>query len=145
MKDHRVYTFDEVSPDRVQAVANLKGSRAVVVIYGSRGLYPTSDDLFGYLSQLGLDKDNCIILAGGAGGVDKTAELFAMSNGFRGYVFPAFWNTLGPSAGFSRNKEMAVAADYAIGVWDGESRGTQHMTRCLAHLPNSNKILVEKK
>lgn len=43
---------------------------------------------------------------------------------------PANWSRYGRSAGYIRNQEMA---DYVgpsgmlVAVWDGQSRGTQHM------------------
>lgn len=41
--------------------------------------------------------------------------------------FPADWKAFGKSAGFIRNRLMAEYADALIAVWDGQSRGTQHM------------------
>ncbi len=41
--------------------------------------------------------------------------------------FPADWEGLGKSAGFVRNRQMAVGADECVALWDGKSRGTLHM------------------
>ena len=41
--------------------------------------------------------------------------------------FPAYWDKYGKSAGYRRNLEMAEYADALIAVWDGKSKGTEHM------------------
>ena len=67
------------------------------------------------------------IVSGGANGVDKLGEQYAIEHIIDLKVFPADWNTYGKSSGFRRNQEMAKYADALIAVWDGESRGTKHM------------------
>ena len=42
-------------------------------------------------------------------------------------VFKAQWERYGKKAGFIRNTEMARWADIAVVLWDGKSRGTEHM------------------
>ena len=41
--------------------------------------------------------------------------------------FPADWQTLGKSAGYQRNTQMAQYADALVAFWDGRSKGTKHM------------------
>ena len=78
------------------------------------------------------------IVHGDAPGVDRTAALWAERNGFPVTAFPAHWQNpdspsfhfskgYDPLAGFRRNEEMADYADRALIIWDGESKGTQHM------------------
>ena len=67
------------------------------------------------------------VISGGARGVDRLGEQYANKNNIPIKRFPAQWTKYGKRAGFLRNKEMAEYADALIAVWDGESKGTQHM------------------
>lgn len=67
------------------------------------------------------------VVSGTAKGVDILGERFAEDIEIAIKKFPADWNKYGKRAGYIRNEEMADYADAAICVWDGESRGTQHM------------------
>lgn len=67
------------------------------------------------------------IVSGGAKGVDRLGESFAVELEVKVKQFLADWDTHGKIAGFIRNQEMANYADALIAVWDGESRGTYDM------------------
>ncbi len=67
------------------------------------------------------------VISGTAPGVDSLGELWAIKHGIPYVRMPANWNKYGKKAGFIRNKEMAVAADKAIIVWDGKSPGSSNM------------------
>ena len=74
------------------------------------------------------------VISGGAGGIDRLGELYAVSADIDLVVFPANWSKHGKAAGPIRNKRMAnyAIADESrpgglIAVWDGESRGTKSM------------------
>ena len=67
------------------------------------------------------------IVSGGAKGVDRDGEYFAKCNNLPIKQFIPDWNKYGKSAGMIRNHEMAEYADALVAVWDGKSRGTQHM------------------
>lgn len=69
------------------------------------------------------------VVSGAAHGVDQLGEQWARENGIPIKLFPAEWGTLGKSAGFVRNVDMADYADALVAVWDGNSRGTAHMIR----------------
>jgi hypothetical protein len=80
--------------------------------------------------------DVTCLVSGGARGVDSLGERWAQENGVRIKRFPADWNKHGKAAGPIRNAEMADyiqqhASDWdgcgLIAVWDGISRGTDHM------------------
>lgn len=60
-------------------------------------------------------------------GADGLGEKYAREHGHPVTPFPAQWSTLGRSAGYIRNEEMAKYANAAVCFWDGQSRGTKHM------------------
>lgn len=67
------------------------------------------------------------VVSGTANGVDRLGEMWARQVGVPIKEFPADWQEHGKSAGFIRNAEMADYADALIAVWDGVSKGTNHM------------------
>lgn len=77
------------------------------------------------------------IVSGMARGADALAHRFAMKNDVAVYEFPADWHKHGKSAGYQRNKEMALFADGLLAFWGGKSKGTKHMidTARQLHLP----------
>src|SRR5690606_7546267 len=73
------------------------------------------------------DKESLEIVSGGAKGADRCGEAYAINNAIKLKVFKADWDTLGKSAGYVRNSQMAEYADCLIAYWDGKSKGTKHM------------------
>lgn len=67
------------------------------------------------------------VVSGTARGVDKGGELYASANKIPVKQFPANWDKHGKSAGYIRNKEMAQHGEQVIILWDGVSKGTNHM------------------
>lgn len=67
------------------------------------------------------------IISGGAKGADALGEQLAREYGLDLYIMPAEWSKYGKSAGYRRNKEMAEYADGCIVLWDGVSKGSEHM------------------
>lgn len=67
------------------------------------------------------------VVCGMARGVDSLGKIYAENNNIPIAQFPALWDTYGKQAGFMRNEEMAKYADALILVWDGRSKGSQHM------------------
>lgn len=65
------------------------------------------------------------VISGGAAGVDKLGEKWAQENSLPIKRFLPDWKTHGKKAGPIRNSELVAAADCAILVWDGASKGTQ--------------------
>ncbi|KYG76922.1 DUF2493 domain-containing protein [Roseivirga spongicola] len=72
-------------------------------------------------------KKDIEVVSGTANGADKLGERYAKENGLKLTQFPADWNRYGKSAGYKRNREMALYADALIAFWDGKSKGTKHM------------------
>ena len=67
------------------------------------------------------------VISGCAVGADTYGELWARSVGAPVERYPAEWGKYGNYAGFMRNEYMASIGDELLAVWDGVSRGTEHM------------------
>lgn len=65
------------------------------------------------------------IISGGAVGVDKCAERYALENKIKFTVFLPEYKRYGRAAPILRNKEIVNAADEVLIFWDGSSRGTK--------------------
>jgi len=68
-----------------------------------------------------------VILSGAARGADRLGECWAAEQGIACERYPADWDRYGKSAGYRRNVQMASCADALVALWDGASRGTEHM------------------
>lgn len=66
------------------------------------------------------------IVSGAARGADLLGERYAKEKGHSIKQFIPDW-TIGKSAGYLRNKDMAEYGDALIAFWDGKSKGTLHM------------------
>jgi len=70
------------------------------------------------------------VVSGGAKGVDKLGEKWAISYGVpikKFYLTNEDWLLFGNRAGIIRNQQMAEYADVLIAIWDGKSKGTKNM------------------
>jgi len=72
-------------------------------------------------------KSDVEIVSGMSSGADSLAVKYAKETGRTIAKFPAKWKTDGNSAGFKRNKVMALYANACVCFWDGQSKGTAHM------------------
>jgi lactate dehydrogenase-like 2-hydroxyacid dehydrogenase len=68
-----------------------------------------------------------VVICGCARGADEHGRTWANKHGIKVENFPANWAKYGKSAGYRRNQEMAAKADGVIAIWDGHSKGTNHM------------------
>jgi hypothetical protein len=80
------------------------------------------------------DKYIAEIISGKAKGPDTHAIEYAQENNIPCVTYVPEWDTYGKRAGFLRNIEMSKAGDECIVVYDGSSRGTQHMIRAMEKL-----------
>jgi hypothetical protein len=71
------------------------------------------------------------VVSGAARGIDRLGEDWATEHSIPIVRYPADWNKHGKSAGYLRNQQMADYADALIAVWDGSSRGTNHMVQIM--------------
>jgi hypothetical protein len=68
----------------------------------------------------------CIIVSGGAIGVDRRARDFALlSNWPEPITFLPDWKQYGKAAGFIRNSLIIDASEVCLAFWDGHSNGTR--------------------
>ncbi len=68
----------------------------------------------------------CIVVSGGARGIDTLAREAAESTGCYYEEFLPDWKTYGKKAGFLRNQTIVDSCDELHAWWDGKSRGTAH-------------------
>lgn len=73
-----------------------------------------------------IEKEDLIIVSGGARGVDSLAEAWADREGVEKLIFPADWKGKGKGAGYIRNIDIIKNSDLVLAIWNGESRGTLH-------------------
>ena len=66
-----------------------------------------------------------VVVSGGARGVDKTAENWAITNKVNRDIFMPEWNQQGKKAGAIRNKKIVENADVILAFWNEESPGTE--------------------
>lgn len=75
------------------------------------------------------DKDDVVIIEGGARGIDTLAYLWAKANGYAYKRYPAEWDKYHVAgkknpAGMIRNVTMLKACTHYVAMWDGVSPGT---------------------
>ena len=78
------------------------------------------------------------VVCGAANGVDSLGERYAKENGLKLSYFYADWKGFGKSAGIKRNEQMGNYGEALIAIWDGKSKGTNHMIK----YAKKNKLLV---
>lgn len=98
----------------------IDGKRVAVV--GSRD-YNRLDEVDEFVGSLPSD---CVIVSGGARGVDSAAVIAAKKYGLKYKVWEADWNRYGKQAGFIRNYQIVHDSDCVVAFWDKTSRGTKH-------------------
>lgn len=81
------------------------------------------------------------VVSGGAIGVDRLGERWAKENNIPIKQFLPDWKQYGKQAGFLRNHDMALYADFLVAFWDGKSRGTQDMFLKMSSLCKPHVIL----
>lgn len=114
----------------------LKG--LTVIIAGSRHI-----EDYDLVKQAYIQADFPIskIVSGKANGVDTLGERLVKELKVPVLEYPADWDKYGKSAGYIRNKEMAIVADALIAIWDGESKGTKNMIEIMKSM--GKKVFVK--
>lgn len=82
------------------------------------------------------------VISGGAQGVDRAGEEWALASRVPVTVYPADWRRHGKSAGIMRNIEMAKDAHALIAIWDGRTNGTRHMIATMRELGKPVHVMM---
>ena len=85
----------------------------ILIVCGGRDFCGTlfeKDCIEQTIAKFKLQKNNTIIMSGGAAGADTIALEWAHANEWNAMRVPAKWNELGSAAGMARNLEMLELA-----------------------------------
>ena len=85
----------------------------ILIVCGGRNFCGTlfeKDCIEQTIAKFKLQKNNTIIMSGGATGADTIALEWARANEWNAMRVPAKWNELGSAAGMARNLEMLELA-----------------------------------
>lgn len=97
-----------------------------VIVAGSRSI-TDYEFVKNAIEDSGLHHQITEIVSGGALGVDQLGEHYATEKGLVVTRFLPLYDVHGERAPFLRNIKMAEYADALVAIWNGFSRGTQHM------------------
>lgn len=103
-----------------------------LLIVGSRSI--TAFDLSPYIPT-GVDT----VISGGADGIDCLAERYADLHRLSKYIVRPRYDLYGRAAPLKRNEQMVDMADAVLVIWDGRSKGTQHI---LKYTQKANKPIT---
>lgn len=99
----------------------LEAPAPVILVCGSRGFRNRA-----LVSEVVETFDpKTVVIAGGANGPDKWAEIAADRRGLHVAVVRPIWHRYGKRAGPERNEAMMrLRPSYVVAFWDGKSSGT---------------------
>lgn len=81
------------------------------------------------LNELRIEKEDFIVIQGGAKGADSLAWDWAYMNMLPCWRFPAKWKALGMSAGYIRNKQMLDEGKPDLVIAFPGGKGTANMVK----------------
>ncbi len=94
------------------------------IIAGSRGL----NDYLALLNAIDcIDWQITEVISGTCKGADRLGERWARKNKIPISRYYADWKRYGKKAGILRNITMVENAKALLALWDGESKGTEHI------------------
>lgn len=108
-----------------------------LIIAGSR-TFDNYELLREKLDKLLVNKSEVEIVCGCCKGADLLGERYAKECNYAVKYFPADWEHSGRSAGFIRNRQMALYADALVAFWDDKSRGTE----CMIEFAKERNLLI---
>jgi hypothetical protein len=95
-----------------------------IAVVGSRR-YPKLGRVKKFVERMAETNPSCVIVTGGAQGVDYVAEGTARALGLKVLICTPNWDKYGKSAGYKRNQEIVEISDRVVAFWDGKSAGTK--------------------
>ena len=98
-----------------------------LIIAGSRHFPQELADRLVFAAMNRIGTNPAVVISGTATGIDQAGERWAEGRGIAVERYPADWNAHGRAAGPIRNRQMAEAANAALVIWDGSSRGSKNM------------------
>lgn len=93
-----------------------------LLIVGSRSV--TAFDLSPYIPT-----EVDAVISGGARGIDRLAEEYADLHRLSKYIVRPRYDLYGRAAPLKRNEQMVEMADAVLIIWDGRSKGTEHILK----------------
>ena len=106
-----------------------------LAIVGSRGIKAANIE-----ALLGLyNLKPSVIITGGARGIDKLAEAYAVSHGIALQVFKPNYKAHLQGAPIRRNEIIAEQCETLLAIWDGQSHGTKHI---IAYAEKQGKCVI---
>lgn len=111
-----------------------------LIIAGSRSLNISVETIKNAIEIFGLTDIKQIIAGECPSGADLAAKRLAKLAGYDYLGFPADWHKYGKAAGVLRNKEMSLAGDFLLLLWDGSSKGSHNMRE---NMKNMKKPIFE--
>ncbi len=140
---------DRRPPPQKQQSLDPKQYAVRIVVYGSR-FYTNKqefhDEVMNYIEQF--EGQNILFISGAAHtGADDYILRWCKHHRYPCLPVPAQWDDpskpkgYNPAAGFIRNETMAALATHGLGFWDGESSGTNDMTRRLLDHEKPHRVI----
>ena len=117
-----------------------------LMVCGSRSIVDSTfvfEQIDALISEKGINKDELILVDGGAKGVDTYAAYWANSNNVQIEWFRSDWAHYGRGAGIVRNKLMVEACDFCLILWDGVSKGTKNDIDLCKKLSKEYKVVIK--
>lgn len=112
----------------------------LILVFGSRHLDLSASMLVRKkLSELNLDKNRVCILSGGAIGPDTWAVEWATEQEIVSLTNKPNYTKLGRVAPFVRDRENVQKCNWAIGFWNGFSKGTNYT---ISYLKSNKKPYI---
>jgi len=102
-----------------------------LIVFGTRS-FADESLLYAKLDRFTVELGKLAVVTGDATGADALARKWALDRKHTLVIHYADWDKHGKAAGPIRNGEMVASVagvphKFAVGVWDGKSRGTADM------------------
>lgn len=117
-----------------------------LLVCGSRSISDAAwikEQISLYVKELNIWLFELSVIEGGAKGVDSFAGEWAIENEVPLEIFKPDWKRFGKGAGVVRNKQMVLAADFVLILWDGISKGTKNDIDLCKKENKTHKVVIK--